>query len=304
MKKILFFLVFVTNQIIWASQDVLASSRLRVTLNSKIDLTEKSDLSLYDMVVVDKANYELLKKLSEIKINKTSSHITMTREEMLKVIRQVNLENFNLQWMIPDLVEVQFHEQIEKSEIERKVANHLRTLCEECDFEVQIDHLPTYKSKDWQISFQDVTLKNSYLLSARADEKSYWISVRQKIFKTVPVSTRWIPALQRVQPGDVELKRADISNLKDGFLSVDQIVGASLLRSIPIGSVVSAADIKREAAVKRGQVLKAQIESADFEISVSAIAEEPGFIGDVIKIKTNDKQMSAKVKDNGSVVVL
>ncbi len=297
-----------------------AQIRTKVILSSEIELANKSEIYFYDLAKIEKSNPEVLKKLAEIKIdpefikNKfltsgmTNSsekiYFTMTREEMIKIIRKKNLDQMNLQWVIPDLVKVELRKQISKPEIERKIENHLQALCADCTFEINIDKLPSVKSMNWDLSVNDASLKSSYLIAAKTEEKTFWISIRQKVFKEVPVTTRWIPALQKIQPGDLELKRADIANSKDGFLTLSQMTNSTLVRSMPVGSAVGASDIKREAVVKRGQILKAQIENSDFEISISATAEESGFIGDVIKIKANEKQMSGKIKDNGSVVVL
>lgn len=315
MMKILFLFLAFSFQLFARAQ-----VRTKVILASEIELANKSEINIYDLAKIEKSSSEVLKKLSEIKIDSefiknkfltygiTSSsekiYFTMTREEMLKIIRKKNSDHMNLQWVIPDLVKVELRNQVNKAEIERKIDNHLQALCAECTFEINIDKLPSAKSTNWDISVSDVSLKSSYLIAAKTDEKTFWISIRQKVFKEVPVTTRWIPALQKIQPGDLELKRADIANSKDGFLNLSQMTNSILVRSMPVGSIVGASDIKREAVIKRGQVLKAQIENSDFEISISATAEESGFIGDVIKIKANDKQMSGKIKDNGSVVVL
>ena len=315
MMRILFLLLVLSFQL-----SAKALMRTKVILASEIELANKAEITIYDLAKIEKSNSEILKKLSEIKIDpefiknkfltsgitNTSEkfYFTMTREEMIKIIRKKNLDHMNLQWVIPDLVKVELRNQIGKNEIERKLENHLQVLCADCTFEINIDKLPSAKSMNWDVSVGDVSLKSSYLIAAKTEEKTFWISIRQKVFKEVPVTTRWIPALQKIQPGDLELKKADIANSKDGFLNLAQMINSTLIRSMPVGSVVGASDIKREAVVKRGQVLKAQIESSDFEISISATAEESGFIGDVIKIKANEKQMSGKIKDNGSVVVL
>lgn len=307
----------------WANRESLVESmksaeeRAEISFATNIELAKKAEISLYDLVQIKKSNEDLLKKLAEFKINKeitgkkiadskVRDQFAMTREEMLKLIRNSNVDGLNIRWIFPEVVNIQLNEQINKSELDRKMRNHLQVKCQDCEFEIHIEKLPAIVAKQWDIDVNNIAIKNSILIPVIADAKNLWISARIKTFKKVPVATRWIPASQKIQSEDLELKLSEITNTKDGYLPIEQMIGSALIRSIPVGSVVGASDVKREATIKRGQSLKTQIESSDFEISISAVAEESGYVGDVIKVKSSDNQkmMMGKIKDNSSVVVL
>ncbi len=291
-----------------------ASSRVEIILDANIEVTKKSEFSMLDFVRIEKPTESIIKKIAELKIDselmtqKISSgqdQVRLSRQEILKIIKNSNLSDRGVRWQIPEVIQIQFSEQVVKSELERKILNQLQTRCSDCDFEINIDKLPSIKAKNWKVSVEELPIKTAFLIPVEAEGKSLWVSVRVKTYKTVPVTTRWIPASQKIQPNDLELKRTEISNSKDGFLPMNQMLGATIIRSLPVGSVVGASDLKREVTVKRGQILKAQVENPDFEMSVSAVAEESGYIGDTIKIKSSDSQkvMMGKIKDNNSVVI-
>ncbi|MEK6772518.1 MAG: flagellar basal body P-ring formation chaperone FlgA [Bdellovibrionota bacterium] len=289
-------------------------SRVEIILDANIEVAKKSEVTMLDLVRIEKPIENIIKKIAELKIDpelitkKISSgqdQISLSRQEILKIIKKSNLNDLGARWQIPEIIQIQFSEQVVKSELERKILNQLQTQCNDCDFEIYIDKLPNIKAKNWNVSVEELPIKTAFLIPVEAEGKKLWVSVRVKTYKTVPVTTRWIPALQKIQPKDLELKRTEISNSKDGFLPMDQMLGATIMRSLPVGSVVGASDLKREVTIKRGQILKAHVENPDFEMSVSAVAEESGYIGDIIKIKSSDSQklMMGKIKDNNSVVI-
>lgn len=307
MKRIVFlsFFIFLGLQV----QAGETTSKTEAILASTIEVAKKNDYVWGDFVQLNKSNPALLKKLAELKfpMNLLSSgkSTRLERSQILKVIKTSEVKALGLLWQIPENIELQITNQASANEIERKITNQLKGQCESCDFEITIEKLPNLSANQWKINVTDVAIKSSVLVPLDADGKNLWVSVRIKAFKEVPVATRLLQGQQKIQPGDLELKRKDITNTRDGFLSVEQMTGMSLARSVSVGTVVGASDVKREAAIKKGQMIKALIESADFEIYANATAEEAGFIGDTIKVRSTDNQkiMMGKIKDNNNVVI-
>ncbi len=310
MKLVVFSFFFTA--FIFAMDAVEASSKVEAILDSQVELSSKKSYSWIDLVRVTKANNSILKKLAEIKLspeifssNNGTGVQSVARSRILKVIKNSELKDLGLLWQIPDTVEIKLMDQISASEIERRLTNQLQAQCDSCDVEVFVGKVPTLKARHWQINVTDLSIKNSLLIPLEADGKSLWVSVRIKAYKNVPVTTRLIPALHKIQQGDLELKRLDMAQVKDGFLNIEQMTGMMMNRSLSVGTPVGASDVKREAAIKKGQLVKILIENEDFEIQSNATAEESGFIGDLIKVKSSDHQklIMGKIKDNNSVVI-
>ena len=57
--------------------------------------------------------------------------------------------------------------------------------------------------------------------------------------------------------------------------------------------------------MKKGQIVKAIFGKGQFDISISAIVEEAGSVGDVIKVKNMDslKMFAATIVDRGLVKI-
>jgi flagella basal body P-ring formation protein FlgA len=126
-----------------------------------------------------------------------------------------------------------------------------------------------------------------------------------KVQKSVPVARRFIRFGERIQMEDVEMAESNITHLKEESPLLSQVIGLIANKSLAAKTPVILSDLKREPAARKGQVLKALIGSSDFEVSINALAEENGFIGDVIKIKNSETQktISAIIVEKGVVKV-
>lgn len=99
------------------------------------------------------------------------------------------------------------------------------------------------------------------------------------------------------------MSMTDVTFAKDGSLRMEDIQGQMAARSLPVGSTVWASDLKREPAAKKGQIVKALLGDDSFEISVNMMAEDSGFVGDLIKVKNLETQkvLSGLVTEKGVV---
>jgi len=289
-----------------------SASKMETILDAQIEISQKSEIAWSDLVRWRRPSEDVIKRLSELKLENTLSSeinsqgkVVISRSRILSMIKDSGLKDLGLLWQIPEKIQIQRLRSASAAEIERKVENQLRLKCDDCEFQIFIDKLPTLQANTWKIDASDAAIKNSLLVPLQADGKNLWVSLRLKTYKNIPVTTRLIPASQKIQSEDLELKRMDISNLKDGFLPISQMVGMSLIRSFSVGTPVGASDVKREMTIKKGQMIKALVENSDFEINVNALAEDSGYVGDVIKIRSSDTQkiMMGKIKNNNSVVV-
>jgi flagella basal body P-ring formation protein FlgA len=86
----------------------------------------------------------------------------------------------------------------------------------------------------------------------------------------------------------------------------DQLDGATAVMTLPAGTILSTSDIDEPVAVVAGQIVAVDLHSGMVDISVNAIADQTGRIGDTI-LMTNPasgKRFTALVTRNGMVVQL
>jgi len=94
-------------------------------------------------------------------------------------------------------------------------------------------------------------------------------------------------------------------NYQDIVMDKKSILGMQASRFINAGQIIYYRDLKREQVLRKGQMVKALFGQNNFELSISAQAEEGGAVGDVIKVKNLDSQkmFAAKIVDRGLVKI-
>jgi flagella basal body P-ring formation protein FlgA len=212
----------------------------------------------------------------------------------------------NPAFKVPSEIKVSFAAQpISKQEIERKIENVLKARCNDCVYNLSIQGVPTPESKVWEMDLSQLTTKGGFLVPLRDgnNKQIKWISGNIRVSKLTPVTTRLISQGERLQAQDVTMSLVDVTFAKDSGLRAQDIQGQMAARILPVGTAVFAADLKREPAAQRGQIVKAVLGDDTFEITTNVEAQDQGFVGDLIKVKNMDNQklMSALIVEKGVV---
>lgn len=306
MKKLVFVLFFFSLQ---------ALARPEVIVPEDVEVSQRPLLRLSDIANVIGGNEELLSFLETIIIREDARGLLLSQHlessEILNKVReamksQEGLKKLNPSFKIPTQVKVNFSSMpISRQEMTRRIQNVLKARCNECEYKVSIQSTPTPAQKQWDLDFTQLSGKGGFLLPVRdGDQKQIkWISGTIRVSQLTPVTTRLILQGERVQPTDVQLVMTDVTFSKDGVLRLADIQGQLAARSLPIGTPVWTSDLKREPAAKRGQIVKALLGDESFEISTTMMAEDNGFVGDLIKVKNPETQkvLSGLVIEKGVV---
>ncbi|WP_374029632.1 flagellar basal body P-ring formation chaperone FlgA [Bdellovibrio bacteriovorus] len=307
MKKFFFVLFFL-------SFNALAG-RPEVSIPGSVEVSQRPLLRLSDIAVVTNGNDELLSFLESIVIREDARELLLSQklesQEILGKVRaamksQEGLKKINPSFKIPSEVKVAFASTpISRQEMERRIINVLQARCHECEYKVTVQSTPQPANKDWQLDFTQLSGKGGFLLPVRdGDQRQLkWISGNIRVSQLTPVATRLILQGERVQPEDIRMTMTDVTFAKDGALRIEDIQGQLAARSLPVGTTIWSSDLKREPAAKRGQIVKALLGDENFEISVNMVAEDNGFVGDVIKVKNLETQkvLSGIVTEKGVV---
>ncbi len=101
------------------------------------------------------------------------------------------------------------------------------------------------------------------------------------------------------------MEEVDITYAKDGLPKPEEIDGQLAARMLQLNQPIFKSDFKRELAINRGQIIRAVSGNESFEITSQAVAEEQGYVGDVIKIKNSESQktLSGQIVERGVVKV-
>ena len=130
-----------------------------------------------------------------------------------------------------------------------------------------------------------------------------WILAQIKRYQTVPVLNKSVKIGDVLTEDMFTNEKRQMLNLRDTVQKIESIIGMQAVRFLNAGQVLQYADVKKEMVLKKGQMVKAIVGGADFEVAISAEAQESGSIGDIVRIKNMDSQkiFAAKVIERGIV---
>lgn len=307
--RVLFCAIFFIN--------IQAFARPEISIPGNVEISQRELLRLSDVAEISGGNAELLSFAESIVLREDARELLLSQkiesQEVLTKIRaamnsQEGLRKLNPAFKVPSQVRVSFSSTpISRQEVARKILNNLKTRCDECEYRVSVQSVPVPSQKQWELDFSQLAAKGGFLLPLRDGDQHQlkWISGTIRVSQLTPVTTRMILQGERVQAQDIRIVMTDVTYSKDGVLRTGDIQGQLAARSLPIGSPIWTSDLKREPAAKKGQIVKAVIGDESFEVSASMQAEDSGFVGDLIKVKSLEthKVFSGLVVEKGVVKV-
>jgi flagella basal body P-ring formation protein FlgA len=135
-----------------------------------------------------------------------------------------------------------------------------------------------------------------------------YVTVTVAQTQLVAVAARPLAPGQAIGPGDITLTRQPIALYagRQVFYDTAPLIGAEAVMSLPAGAILAAQDIEAPVIVKAGQTVAVDVTSGGVDISINAVADETGRLGDTILLTnpTSGRRFSAQVTASGLVVQL
>lgn len=290
--------------------------RVIIEFPSEIYVSQKSKYSLYDVAEIRTGSADKLEELKQISFDFTpfavdpgvqrgSSKHTLNQKEVVYLLRSnPNFQSHKYNLKIPQEMTIQvFPEKILAIEVERKIKNHLVSLCSDCKFKINLSKMPLVKSADWQIDFSQLKERGAFLLSIVGEAS--WVSGFIKTEKPVLVAQRDVRLGEEIRAKDFSVENIDITYAKDYFTSMEQIENAQATTHISAFSPLSSKQIKKKPDVVRGQQVQIMVGDEQLQVSASAVSEQEGIVGDVIRLKLQGSQklITGEVVQKGVVKI-
>lgn len=291
--------IFLSSLLIGSS--VWAVSLPELIFPSAVEVSPRSRITAFDVVEAKNMNPKIESELRSIDLGNEKTN-QLTKNELIKLFRSMKAKFY-----LPSEIKfLRSRNQVSRMELERKIKNHLLKDCNECDLQVRISSVPANMPSDWDLDLNIDMNKSSVnipVFSAANSSKKGWVVVELKRYQLVPVLNRAVKFGQAINPEMISMETRQIINPAETIVSPRSLVGVQAARYLNPGQVLSFADLKREQILKKGQFVKAVVGSSTFEVSLSAIAEENGALGDVVKIKNMDSQkvFAGKIVEPGVV---
>ncbi len=274
-----------------------------MTFPSAVEVSPRKSISAYDIVETKNISEEMLVNLKSIEIADQNTKIILKRD----LIRKLHgVEAF---FLFPNEIKIlRSRQNVSRMELERKIKNQLLSLCANCEYQIQINSVPQNLPSDWAVDL-NVDLNKSIVMipvySESQSEKKGWVTAEIKKHAQAAVLNRSIKIGDVITAEMLIVEKRLIQNQVDAVLEAKNIIGMQANRFLSAGQILSYRDLKKETIMKKGQIVKAIFGKGQFDISISAIVEEAGAVGDVIKVKNMDsnKMFAALVVDRGLVKI-
>lgn len=126
-----------------------------------------------------------------------------------------------------------------------------------------------------------------------------------RVFGSYVVASQYLPAGQKLEPGDIRVIEGELSALPDDVLRTPKNAYERVLnRPLQMGSPVGLNDLRESSVVKSGDPVRLLLRGKDFEVSGEGIAQTAGMIGDMVRVRLADGQVLQGRVLRASVVVV
>ncbi len=278
-----------------------AGMQPELTFSSATEVSPRNEITIFDIVEAKNMNEQLVTDMKAIKIADGKS-IRIEKNELTKM-----LHHLHAKFILPSEIKImRSKNDVSRMEVERKIKNHLQIDCFDCDLQIQISSVPSNLASDWILDLNIDLSKTTAMIpiySVGQPEKKGWVVAQIKRYQKIPVLNRSAKMSEVITHDMISFEKRLIFNTRETILKSEALAGMQTSRYLNAGQPLFYSDFKRETVVKRGQMVKVLAGTQTFEVSMAGQVEEPGSIGDVVKIKNLDSQkvFAAKVIDRGIV---
>jgi flagella basal body P-ring formation protein FlgA len=111
-----------------------------------------------------------------------------------------------------------------------------------------------------------------------------YVTVTIAATQAVVVAARPIAAGQPLQAADLRIAREPVALYagRQIFYDPADLTGASALMNLPAGTILTVSDIAEPEVVKAGQTVTVSVETGSITVSLSAVADQSGRVGDTV----------------------
>lgn len=304
------------------SSSAFAASIVAVKPAVELD-AQKTEIMLSDLVAAKGLSRAALEKFRSIKLSDapaagesrifSKETIASSIQDDLEAVEKATGESFEIK--IPSRVTVsKTKPSLSIAALRQQMTAKFKSLCADCEFEFTNMTAPTTvalpKDSTWALRVRSELPKGSfsYPIEVTVGEnvvQTYWASGQIQIRRPVPVAAREIAFGERIQETDLVTQVKDVTYATDAVIATSDLTTGVAARQISIGQVVYRSSLRRELAVKSGDIVKVTSGTPDWEITLDGIAQDSGYIGDAIKVKIpkSGKLISGSLREKGIVQV-
>lgn len=300
----------------------VAEERVTVKPVTELELA-KTDILLSDIVVSKGLSRTALEKFRAIRLADaprsgesrefTSDVVASSIREDLEGVEASTGEHYDIR--IPSRVTVTKRRAgLDAGALRAQLTAAFRASCAECEFEILGLSAPAAKLPEgatWNLRTRAELPKGSFSYPIEVSvgdvpTQTLWVSGQLVVRRQVPVAAHEIAAGTRIAQEDLVTQLKDVTFASDVPVSTSELSSGVAARTLNAGEIVYHSSLRRDLAVKFGDIVKVETASADWSISLDGVAQSQGYIGDQIKVKipSTSKVVAGVLREKGVVEVM
>jgi flagella basal body P-ring formation protein FlgA len=277
-----------------------AWSAVMIRVRPHVVVKPGTEVHLSQLMDTEGLSQESQKKIAAISVSKapeygekqeiSSANIVEILREIVQKERARSPESVHL--VLPKTVIIDtIKRELSADLIGDELMEAWQPLCADCKLEIEALSPPVISGvRDWTLKIKPELPKGSFsipveIVRENGSPISAWVSGRLVTKRKVPVAKRMIGANERLLASDFTWEYRDTSYALDTIPSQDEITGKRLKQALRASDILWRNQLEREKAVHRGEVVQLKSGAADWEVSLSVVAQQDGYIGDIINFK-------------------
>jgi flagellar basal body P-ring formation protein FlgA len=319
LKAVLFFILSSTIGVSAAFADATPV----IQVHDKVELEMEHQITIGDIADFSGFNDNELGEIRSVRLSdapsvgesRTFTNVGLSQIFRRHIPRLQNGRNEKITLLIPSVVTVKRKTfRLEAKTIEADLQKQWATLCAVCEFRISqmtAPILPAGLSPEskWQVRIRPEMPRGSFSVPLEVTSpdmrRTFWISGTVTAYRQVPVAKRTIQPGERFTPNDFALEKKDVTFTTDGIPTESEITAAIAARVISADQIVGRSMLRREQALKMGEPVKIVTGQEGWQISIEGVAQQSGYIGDMVRVKVprTQKVLSGLLREKGVVEV-
>lgn len=204
--------------------------------------------------------------------------------------------------------------ELDQQSIEKQLMSEWTNLCADCEISIENLQLPVVPEKmmsmPWQMEKGTQMPRGSFskkvtIMSESGRSHIFWVNGKMNLKKKVPVLKRSVQINSRLGQDDFEWAWRDVTFATDSTPSEKEIIGQKAKFSMNASDVIWRNSLLQDKAVQRGEVVKVYMGEDNWQVSVSAVLEQDGYVGDTVNMRNTQTQklLTGRVVGQGEVEI-
>lgn len=278
---------------------------------------DRNKITLKDIVETGAVSPAVEKRLKSVVLGdapRLGEQRVYTNKAIAEAIRQSQLKE-KWSWQIPHQVVVENRGfELDHETVENELVGRWKSLCKACEVRVkriQIPALPAYLAQSpWILENDNKLPRGNFsqklvVKTVQGRDQIFWINGEMEVKSEVPVLTRSVTMGTRLSSEDFVTEWRDVTYATDTTPSEKEIIGQKAKYTMNANDIVWRGSLVREKAVERGEIVKVIVGEGNWQISMQAMTEQDGFVGDTINVRNlqTKRILTGRVVGSGEVEV-